>query len=181
MMGIAELAGEYHRSVELLEDRLTQLKEEIKTARGPHYFDLKQRIELLRFELVDTRETERILHDYYNSKFTPRPLKRVARCISTATLEFYISREESGPSEERLALRRLLQYGCTRCLTPAQQQLTRLRYTDGLTVTAIAEQMGLAPSSVSRSLGVIRQRLYRFTEEAGEIGQLCDILRRQLQ
>ena len=72
-------------------------------------------------------------------------------------------------------------YGCTRCLTPAQQQLTRLRYTDGLTVTAIAEQMGLAPSSVSRSLGVIRQRLYRFTEEAGEIGQLCDILRRQLQ
>lgn len=25
MMGIAELAGEYHRSVELLEDRLTQL------------------------------------------------------------------------------------------------------------------------------------------------------------
>ena len=112
------------------------------------------------------------------TKFTPRPLKRVARCISTATLEFYIPREESGPSEERLALRRLLQ---SRCLTPAQQQLTRLRYTDGLTVTAIAEQMGLAPSSVSRSLGVIRQRLYRFTEEAGEIGQLCDILRRQLQ
>ena len=110
------------------------------------------------------------------TKFTPRPLKRVARCVSTATLEFYIPREE-----ERLALRRLLQYGCTRCLTPAQQQLTRLRYTDGLTVTAIAEQMGLAPSSVSRSLGVIRQRLYRFTEEAGEIGQLCDILRRQLQ
>ena len=68
------------------------------------------------------------------TKFTPRHLKRVARCISTATLEFYIPREESGPSEERLALRRLLQYGCTRCLTPAQQQLTRLRYTDGLTV-----------------------------------------------
>ena len=85
------------------------------------------------------------------TKFTPRPLKRVARCVSTATLEFYIPREESGPSEERLALRRLLQYGCTRCLTPAQQQLTRLRYTDGLTVTAIAEQMGLAPSSVSRT------------------------------
>ena len=179
MMGIAELAGEYHRSVELLEDRLTQLKEEIKTARGPHYFDLKQRIELLRFELVDTRRRGFCMTT--TTKFTPRPLKRVARCISTATLEFYIPREESGPSEERLALRRLLQYGCTRCLTPAQQQLTRLRYTDGLTVTAIAEQMGLAPSSVSRSLGVIRQRLYRFTEEAGEIGQLCDILRRQLQ
>ena len=36
-MGMTELAGEYRRS-----------------------------IELLRFEIVDTRETERILHDYYN-------------------------------------------------------------------------------------------------------------------
>ena len=71
MLGITELAGEYHRSVELLEDRLTQLKEEIKTARGPHYFDLKRRIELLRFELVDTRETERILHDYYHEGTIP--------------------------------------------------------------------------------------------------------------
>lgn len=69
-MGMTELAGEYRRSVELLENRLTELKEEMKTARGSHYFDLKkrieQRIELLRFEIVDTRETERILHDYYN-------------------------------------------------------------------------------------------------------------------
>ena len=32
MMEIAELAGEYHRSVILLEDRLAQLKEEMKTA-----------------------------------------------------------------------------------------------------------------------------------------------------
>ena len=64
-MGMTELAGEYRRSVELLENRLTDLKEEIKTARGLHYFDLKKRIELLRFEIVDTRETERILHDYY--------------------------------------------------------------------------------------------------------------------
>ena len=66
MLGMTELAGEYHHSVELLEERVSQLKEEIKLARGPHYFDLKRRIELLRFELADTRETERILHDYYN-------------------------------------------------------------------------------------------------------------------
>ena len=49
-----------------LKEMLAQLKEEIKTARGPHYFDLQKRIELLRYELVDTRETERILHDYYS-------------------------------------------------------------------------------------------------------------------
>ena len=65
-MDITELAEEYRHSVDLLENRLAQLKEEIKTARGPLYFDLQKRIELLRYELVDTRETERILHDYYS-------------------------------------------------------------------------------------------------------------------
>lgn len=65
-MDITELAEEYRHSVDLLENRLAQLKEEIKTARGSHYFDLQKRIELLRYELVDTRETERILHDYYS-------------------------------------------------------------------------------------------------------------------
>ena len=65
-MDITELAEEYRHSVDLLENRLAQLKEEIKTARGPHSFDLQTRIELLRYELVDTRETERILHDYYS-------------------------------------------------------------------------------------------------------------------
>ena len=65
-MDITELAEEYRHSVDLLENRLAQLKEEIKTARGPHYFDLQKRIELLLYELVDTRETERILHDYYS-------------------------------------------------------------------------------------------------------------------
>ena len=65
-MDITELAEEYRHSVDLLENRLAQLKEEIKTAQGPHYFDLQKRIELLRYELVDTRETERILHDYYS-------------------------------------------------------------------------------------------------------------------
>lgn len=66
MTELIELAGEYHRSAELLQNRLDQLKEEMKTAHGTHYFDLKRRVELLRFELVDTKETERILHDYYN-------------------------------------------------------------------------------------------------------------------
>ena len=65
-MDITELAEEYRHSVDLLENQLAQLKEEIKTAQGPHYFDLQKRIELLRYELVDTRETERILHDYYS-------------------------------------------------------------------------------------------------------------------
>ncbi|MFR6411516.1 MAG: hypothetical protein ACLUNX_05265 [Angelakisella sp.] len=104
------------------------------------------------------------------TKFTPRPLKRVARCVSTATLEFYIPREESGPSEERLALRRLLQYGCTAALPRLSGSLpgcaipmadgNRHRGADG-------------PGALGQPQpGVIRQRLYRFTEEAGEIASV---------
>ena len=65
-MDITELAEEYRHSVDLLENRLAQLKEEIKAARGPRDVDLQERIERLRYELVDTRETGRILHDYYS-------------------------------------------------------------------------------------------------------------------
>ena len=101
-----------------------------------------------------------------------RPLPRTPRCTCAPTLDFFIPAEEGEPNSDRL--------GCSRCLTPNQQELTRLRYTEGMTVTAIAKQMGVAPSSVSRSLRNIREKLYRFTVEAGEIGQICDLLRRQL-
>lgn len=109
-----------------------------------------------------------------------RLLPRGVRCTCAPTLDFFIPVEEGEPNSDRLALRRLLQLGCSRCLTPNQQELTRLRYTEGMTVTAIAKRMGVAPSSVSRSLRNIREKLYRFTVEAGEIGQICDLLRRQL-
>lgn len=111
---------------------------------------------------------------------TYRPPTRGARCTCAPTLDFFIPAEEGEPNSDRLVLRRLLQLGCSRCLTPNQQELTRLRYTEGMTVTAIAKRMGVAPSSVSRSLRNIREKLYRFTVEAGEIGQICDLLRRQL-
>lgn len=106
--------------------------------------------------------------------------KRTNRCFSTPSLDFYIPRQEE-TTGERQVLRRLLQYGCRRCLSPAEQELTRLRYEQGKTVAAIAAEKGRAPSSISRSLRTAREKLYRFTEEAGEIGQLCGMLRRQLQ
>ena len=117
-MDFTELAEEYRHSVDLLENRLAQLKEEIKTARGPHYFDLQKRIELLR-------------------------------------------------------------YGCGRVLTAREQELIRLHYAEGQSLTAIAARQGRAVSSVSRSLRGARDKLYRFTEEAGRIGQLCSAARQQ--
>ena len=64
-MVLSELAAEYGRSADMLERRLADLKERMKSARGEIYFDLQRRTELLRYELIDTRQMERMLHDYY--------------------------------------------------------------------------------------------------------------------
>ncbi len=64
-MGLRDLAAEYAHSADLLEQRLRILGEEMKTARGEHYFELQRRTELLRYELCDTRQMERMLYDYY--------------------------------------------------------------------------------------------------------------------
>lgn len=64
-MNITELAEEYRRSGDLLEARLNILREEMDTARGDYYFDLQRRVELLRYELTDTRQIERMLREYY--------------------------------------------------------------------------------------------------------------------
>lgn len=64
-LSITELAEDYRRSGDLLEARLASLREEMQTARGEHYFDLQRRVDLLRYELVDTRQLERMLRDYY--------------------------------------------------------------------------------------------------------------------
>lgn len=64
-MGLSELAAEYGHSADLLERRLGDLRERMKTARGECYFDLQRRSELLRYEIADTRQMERMLHDYY--------------------------------------------------------------------------------------------------------------------
>lgn len=64
-MGLSDLAAEYGRSADLLESRLYDLRESMKTSRGEVYFDLQRRAELLRYEMIDTRQMERMLHDYY--------------------------------------------------------------------------------------------------------------------
>ena len=58
--------------------------------------------------------------------------KRTNRCFSAPSLDFYIPRQEE-TTGERQVLRHLLQYGCRRCLSPAEQELIRLRYEQGKT------------------------------------------------
>lgn len=45
-------------------------------------------------------------------------------------------------------------------LTPRQQQLLRMHYDEGMTVTAIARELGIQKSSVSRTLKRAKRQLY---------------------
>ena len=65
-MSLSQLTEEYRQTAQLLEDRLAQLKEELKTARGEHAFSLQKRVELLYDELLDTRIIIRYLKNYYS-------------------------------------------------------------------------------------------------------------------
>ena len=70
--------------------------------------------------------------------------------------------EESGDNRERI--RRLLSnlpLAVQQELTPRQREILRLRFTSGMSVTAIAEKLGLNKSTVSRSLARSMERLYK--------------------
>ncbi|MBD9225777.1 sigma-70 family RNA polymerase sigma factor [Vescimonas sp.] len=70
--------------------------------------------------------------------------------------------EESGDNRERI--RRLLSnlpLAVQQELTPRQREILRLRFTGGMSVTAIAEKLGLNKSTVSRSLARSMERLYK--------------------
>ena len=70
--------------------------------------------------------------------------------------------EESGDNRERI--RRLLSnlpLAVQQELTPRQREILRLRSTGGMSVTAIAEKLGLNKSTVSRSLARSMERLYK--------------------
>lgn len=70
--------------------------------------------------------------------------------------------EESGDNRERI--RRLLSnlpLAVQQELTPRQREILRLRFTGGMSVTAIAKKLGLNKSTVSRSLARSMERLYK--------------------
>ena len=76
--------------------------------------------------------------------------------------------EESGDNRERI--RRLLSnlpLAVQQELTPRQREILRLRFTGGMSVTAIAEKLGLNKSTVSRSLARSMERLYKSLRRKG--------------
>ena len=69
---------------------------------------------------------------------------------------------QGGDNEERLQrLRRGLRLARREELTPRQRQVLALCYDRGLSVTEAARELGVCPSTVSRTLQRARHRLYR--------------------
>lgn len=75
-------------------------------------------------------------------------------------------RSNSGDNSERLGRMRRRLPDAMAELTPRQRQMIQLQYAEKLTVTQIAQRLGVNKSTVSRCLRRARQTLYsrlRFT------------------
>lgn len=71
-------------------------------------------------------------------------------------------RENAGDNTEQLArLRRSLHKAREQELTPRQQELLELYYDQGMNMPQIAAHLGINRSTVSRTIGRAKQRLYR--------------------
>ena len=71
-------------------------------------------------------------------------------------------RENAEDNEEQLArLRKNLRLAREQELTPCQRQVLELHYEQGLSVTQIARQLDVNPSTVSRTLHRAHERLRR--------------------
>ena len=74
-------------------------------------------------------------------------------------------RENAGDNQDRLErLRRNLRQAREQELTPRQRKVLELRYERGMTGVEIAEELGVSPSTVSRTLRRARDRLRRYLQ-----------------
>ena len=74
-------------------------------------------------------------------------------------------RSNASDNEERLCrLRRNLKQVREKELTPRQRKVLELHYEQGLSGVEIAEELGINPSTVSRTLSRARERLRRYLQ-----------------
>ena len=78
-----------------------------------------------------------------------------------ADIAGWIRSQQGDNSETMERLRRNLRRARSEALTPRQAQLLVLYYDRGKTVRGIAQELGVSPSTVSRTLSRARRRLRR--------------------
>lgn len=65
-MALKELAAEYRATADGLQNKLAQLRTEVKTARGENALRMHKRMDLLYSELLDVRKIMGYLNHYYH-------------------------------------------------------------------------------------------------------------------
>ena len=87
---------------------------------------------------------------------------RSSEWIGDMTVWLRENAEDNAFQLERL--RRNLRRAREQELTPRQRRMLELHYDQRLSVTEIARQLGVNPSTVSRTLGRARERLRRYLQ-----------------
>lgn len=83
---------------------------------------------------------------------------------SNAEFQMWL-RAQSGDNSERLSrLRRNLKVVRETELTPRQAQMLKLYFDQDKTMTEISRELGVYPSTVSRTIRRAKSRLYRFLQ-----------------
>ena len=81
--------------------------------------------------------------------------------LSMASLNLWQQADEEDNRQQIQRLLRNLPLAVEEELTDRQRQVLRMRFSKNMTITAIAQELGLNKSTVSRTLSRCTERLYR--------------------
>ena len=84
--------------------------------------------------------------------------------MDRAGLEFWLHTQAGDNSERRRRLLRNLPMAVEQDLTDRQRQILRMRYSQSMTVSSIARELGINKSTVSRTLCRARRRLHHILQ-----------------
>lgn len=102
-----------------------------------------------------------------------------SRRVLLSDFDFIVAEDGGDNRAERQYLRRILQYGCIRCLSAEERDVVERYYIHGQKLTEIAAASGVSASTLSRRLCRARHKLTEFAEEAAMIRRICRITRQE--
>lgn len=157
-----DLSLEYDSAAQALRERICRLEEEQNREKdGERRLLLAHRLRLLRSMWRDTREVARHLEHYYEKGVSRNENISYDNASNFADLAVYTRFMAEDNSAQISRLKRNLSRALRQDITERQRQYMALYYGQSMSMEAIAKQLGVNKSTVSRTLKRGRQRLYR--------------------
>lgn len=167
-MTLQELSPQYARQAETVARRLRELRQQELAEGDPQVAQtLRQRQQELRPLLREARELAEHTAHYYDRRYIRRENTASDMAgipydpLDMASLQLW-ARENR--DDNRLQIERLLRnlpMAVEQDLTDRQRQILRMRYSQSMTVSSIARELGINKSTVSRTLSNSTMKLYR--------------------